>query len=346
MADPFDLDRFVRAQDPVLDQVRRELADGRKRSHWMWFVFPQLRGLGRSATALRYGIGSLAEAKAYLAHPVLGPRLRECAHALTEHSGRTAREIDASLDLLKSQKADFVKSYLLNSEEYQTRRDDPKSYGNKGLNPVNFSYLVVAARQRGLKVAAHVETAHDLQIAALSGAAMAAHLPAYWDLKKGEDLRRRTLTPGDATIVAQSGMLLVATYAVAGVRYKAARKEGKLDEAMSARVLAVQAQNMRLLKEAGARFVAGTDGSGQIFDEVEHLVSIGALTQDEALAVALGSGKHLFPERRIGCFEEGCEADFLVLSADPSSDVSNLRKIVKRIKAGQELKAPPEKPVA
>ena len=74
MADPFDLDRFVRAQD----QVRRELSEGRKRSHWMWFVFPQLRGLGRSATALRYGIGSLVEAKAYLAHPVLGPRLVEC----------------------------------------------------------------------------------------------------------------------------------------------------------------------------------------------------------------------------------------------------------------------------
>jgi len=70
MADPFDLDRFVRAQDPVLDQVRRELADGRKRSHWMWFVFPQLRVLGRSATALRYGIGSLAEAKAYTSGPI------------------------------------------------------------------------------------------------------------------------------------------------------------------------------------------------------------------------------------------------------------------------------------
>ncbi len=61
MADPFDLARFVRAQDPVLDQVRRELSEGRKRSHWMWFVFPQLRGLGRSATALRYGIGLLEQ---------------------------------------------------------------------------------------------------------------------------------------------------------------------------------------------------------------------------------------------------------------------------------------------
>ena len=99
MADPFDLDRFVRAQDPVLDQVRRELADGRKRSHWMWFVFPQLRGLGRSATALRYGIDSLAEAKAYLAHPVLGPRLVECTGLVNRAEGRSVHQIFSPDDL-------------------------------------------------------------------------------------------------------------------------------------------------------------------------------------------------------------------------------------------------------
>ena len=101
MADPFDLDRFVRAQDPVLDQVRRELGEGRKRSHWMWFVFPQLRGLGRSATAQRYGIGSLSEAKAYLAHPVLGPRLVECTGLVNKVEGRSAHQIFGGPDDLK-----------------------------------------------------------------------------------------------------------------------------------------------------------------------------------------------------------------------------------------------------
>ncbi len=101
MADPFDLDRFVRSQDPVLDQVRRELADGRKRSHWMWFVFPQLRGLGRSATAQHYGIGSLAEARAYLAHPVLGPRLVECTELVNRVEGRTVHQIFGGPDDLK-----------------------------------------------------------------------------------------------------------------------------------------------------------------------------------------------------------------------------------------------------
>ena len=101
MSDAFDLDRFVRAQDPVLDQVRRELGEGRKRSHWMWFVFPQLRGLGRSPTAQHYGIGSLAEAQAYLAHPVLGPRLVECTEMVNKVEGRSVHQIFGGPDDLK-----------------------------------------------------------------------------------------------------------------------------------------------------------------------------------------------------------------------------------------------------
>ena len=90
-ADPHDLERFVAAQAPVWAQVRAELASGLKRSHWMWFVFPQLRGLGRSAMAERYGIGSRAEAVAYLAHPVLGARLVECTALMLCAPRRQAR---------------------------------------------------------------------------------------------------------------------------------------------------------------------------------------------------------------------------------------------------------------
>ena len=92
--DPHDLERFVRAQAPVWDEVRAELASGRKRSHWMWFIFPQLRGLGRSATAERYGIASRAEANAYLAHPLLGARLVECTRLmLAAEQGKSALAI-------------------------------------------------------------------------------------------------------------------------------------------------------------------------------------------------------------------------------------------------------------
>jgi uncharacterized protein (DUF1810 family) len=82
--DPFDLDRFVMAQAPLFDLALAELIGGRKLTHWMWFIFPQLRGLGRSSMAHRYGIGSLDEARAYLAHPVLGQRLRECVTAVLD----------------------------------------------------------------------------------------------------------------------------------------------------------------------------------------------------------------------------------------------------------------------
>jgi uncharacterized protein (DUF1810 family) len=101
MAEDFDLDRFVRAQDPVIAQVRAELKAGRKVSHWMWFVFPQLAVLGFSQRAQFYGIASLEEARAYLAHPVLGPRLLECTGLVNSVEGRTSHDILGSPDDMK-----------------------------------------------------------------------------------------------------------------------------------------------------------------------------------------------------------------------------------------------------
>ena len=93
MTDPFDLERFLRAQEPVFRAVLAELTRGRKQSHWMWFVFPQIAGLGFSAMSQRYAIGSRAEAEAYLAHPVLGPRLIECTRLVLAIEGRTINAI-------------------------------------------------------------------------------------------------------------------------------------------------------------------------------------------------------------------------------------------------------------
>jgi len=96
-----DLQRFVDAQAPVVDTVLRELSQGEKRSHWMWFVFPQLKALGRSATARHYGLGSLDEARAYAAHPQLGPRLRQCTQCVLGLQGRSALQIFGMPDALK-----------------------------------------------------------------------------------------------------------------------------------------------------------------------------------------------------------------------------------------------------
>jgi uncharacterized protein (DUF1810 family) len=96
-----DLGRFHRAQAPVYASALEELRRGRKTGHWMWFIFPQVAGLGHSATSQAYAIGSLDEARAYLADPVLGGRLRECATVLLGLQGRTATEVMGSIDALK-----------------------------------------------------------------------------------------------------------------------------------------------------------------------------------------------------------------------------------------------------
>ena len=99
--DPFDLQRFVDAQAAVYERVRAELKNGRKQSHWMWFIFPQIAGLGHSAMAQRYAISSLDNAKAYLANPVLGPRLRECTSLVLQVVGKSALQILGSPDDMK-----------------------------------------------------------------------------------------------------------------------------------------------------------------------------------------------------------------------------------------------------
>jgi uncharacterized protein (DUF1810 family) len=99
--DPYNLQRFTDAQAPIFADALAELRAGRKRGHWMWFVFPQIRGLGHSATAQFYAIGSLAEAQAYLRHPELGSRLVECCRALNALEGRDAAEIFGYPDDLK-----------------------------------------------------------------------------------------------------------------------------------------------------------------------------------------------------------------------------------------------------
>jgi uncharacterized protein (DUF1810 family) len=99
--DPYHLQRFIEAQNPVYPQVCAELRSGQKQSHWMWFIFPQLRGLGHTQMAIKFGIASREEAEAYLQHPLLGPRLTECTRLVTEVEGRSIHEILGSPDDLK-----------------------------------------------------------------------------------------------------------------------------------------------------------------------------------------------------------------------------------------------------
>ena len=103
MNDPYNLQRFIDAQNPIYEQVCSELRRGYKTGHWMWFIFPQIRGLGHSPMASRFAISSLEEARAYLNDPILGPRFRECTRLINRAEGRTIQQIFGYPDVLKFQ---------------------------------------------------------------------------------------------------------------------------------------------------------------------------------------------------------------------------------------------------
>jgi uncharacterized protein (DUF1810 family) len=121
IADPYDLHRFVDAQNAVYDNVREELRQGRKRSHWMWFVFPQIRGLGMSEMSQRFAISCLGEAEAYLAHPILGARLRECTELVVQASGRAIEAILGHVDSLKFRSSMTLFAHITTAEDVFAR---------------------------------------------------------------------------------------------------------------------------------------------------------------------------------------------------------------------------------
>jgi uncharacterized protein (DUF1810 family) len=133
MRDQYGLERFVRAQDGVYDQVCAELRSGRKRTHWMWFIFPQIKGLGSSEMAVRFAISSIEEAKAYLENPVLGERLRECARIVVGLEGRTAEEIFDYPDDLKfhSSMTLFAKAAEISEEDLVFSQALDKYFGGR-----------------------------------------------------------------------------------------------------------------------------------------------------------------------------------------------------------------------
>lgn len=116
MQDPYNLQRFVQAQNPVIEQVFEELRAGSKRSHWMWFVFPQISGLGHSEMARRYAVSSIQEAQAYADHPILGERLRMCTELANGVARRSAEQIFGYPDVLKFQSSMTLFSYACPNE--------------------------------------------------------------------------------------------------------------------------------------------------------------------------------------------------------------------------------------
>jgi len=142
--DPCDLNRFVEAQRNTYFSALSEIRDGRKRSHWMWYIFPQLSGLGSSSTAVLYGIKSVDEARAYLAHPVLGPRLLECGKAALGIENRTAREIFATPDDLKLRSCATLFAHVSTGDSVFHRLLD--KYFDGVSDPMSINLIAFSAR--------------------------------------------------------------------------------------------------------------------------------------------------------------------------------------------------------
>ncbi len=138
MHDPFNLQRFVSAQEPVIDRVRAELRSGRKQSHWMWFVFPQIQGLGRSTTAAHYALASAAEARAYLEHPILGDNLYACCELLLALAEDSPQAVLGGVDALKLRSSMTLFASVADDDIYRQVLD--KYYGG-AADPATLAIL-------------------------------------------------------------------------------------------------------------------------------------------------------------------------------------------------------------
>lgn len=137
--DPFDLQRFVEGQNSCFDRVCNELSMGRKQSHWMWFIFPQLKGLGSSGMAMRYAISSKQEAQAYLLHSVLGPRLRRCTELVLTVEGRSIQQIFGNPDDLKFRSSMTLFAHV--AAEKGVFQDALQKYFAGELDPLTIAQL-------------------------------------------------------------------------------------------------------------------------------------------------------------------------------------------------------------
>lgn len=255
------------------------------------------------------------------------------------HYARDAAEVGATLDQLEADGADFVKAYLMYSENYEAPDETGDGGSTTGLDPALVPALVEAAHARGLPIGFHVESRADFRTIAEAGADLAMHLPGYTgSLVQDDD--RRILTLDDARAAAEAEMAVVPTFQIGSNRFRQAMDDPDREvdpDAMQA-VVDLQAHNLSILHEAGVRILPGTDANpGSVPDEVQYWVSIGALADAEAAQALLNAAGFLFADIGAGCLEPGCRADFLVLEGDPTIDIAAIEAIALRVKSGQVL---------
>ena len=226
---------------------------------------------------------------------------------------------------------DLIKIILIYTEDFARRRDDPAFFGYKGLDPALVPRIVERAHAAGLRVFAHIDTAHDFHVAADSGVDVIAHLP-------GRDEHRR-IDPADARLAAERGVRLMTTAVLIERRHRD-------NPELRATLRAGQIENLRILREAGVTLAAGSDEYQETSSyEIAYLRGLDVFSNLELLRMwSSNCATTLFPNRRLGRIAPGFEASFLVLNGDPLANFAATEDIALRVKDGQVLEvsaAPP-----
>lgn len=286
-------------------------------------------------------------------HPILIVQRNIERGAWTEDDGEGAFyvPVDREADLPRAMagvldgRPDFLKTYLLYSEEYAQRKDDPAFSGWKGLDPALLPEIVRRAHEAGLRVSAHVETAADFHNALVAGVDEIAHIPGFRGDSNVQfpDPAVFEISEDDARLAARLGTIVVTT--VGGVR---GLDPAGPDSLLRRRFDRLHARNLRLLHEHGVRLALGSDDYDDTSaGEAMYLRGLGVFDDLELLGLwAVATPRAIFPGRAVGCLEEGCEASFLVLRGNPLSDFEHVRDIVLRVKQGVILSAVPAPPRA
>ncbi|HET9010999.1 MAG TPA: amidohydrolase family protein [Gemmatimonadaceae bacterium] len=239
---------------------------------------------------------------------------------------------------------DFIKTILVYSEEHARRRDDPRFVNWHGLDPALLPLVVRRAHSAGLRVSSHIESAADFHRALTAGVDEINHLPGFrpeGDSVGGYrgDLARYRIAPADARYAARNGVVVVTTIGEI-LDYLAMGDSSGLDAPARARVRALHAANLRLLRSSGVRVVLGSDRfRSNTVSEALALRSLGVFSDAELLAMwSMATPRAIFPGRRVGCLDAGCEASFLALHGDPLADFANVGRIALRMKQGVLLR--------
>lgn len=235
---------------------------------------------------------------------------------------------------------DFVKTYLLYSEEYARRRDDTTFFAWKGLDPALLPQVVRRAHAAGLRVATHVETAADFRAALAAGVDQIAHTPGFRGDEHEQvpaDTRAYEVTDADAARAARQGTVVVTT--LGGF---APLDPAGPDSVRRRRADALAARNLRTLARRGVRLALGSDSYGDTsVNEALYLHGLGVLSNAELVRLwSMATPRAIFPGRRVGEFTPGAEASFLALAGDPLADFTNVRRILLRVKQGRVLTLP------